>query len=177
MSKASTLARIIDDISRKDLGTARERLLGLLLAYPNDPGLRHILGNIYLELQFPQEAGRYLYLINDQSERMQWAIRKYLKFKKTSPFDVLHGLRLRGHIDSIDDEYAKARLLSLFNEAGVESGHFPESNPKRPSFSAPRTNPFVDVLACGCLIILIISVILGAYGIIKWIIHLIGGLF
>ena len=160
MSKASTLARVTDDISRKDLGTARERLLGLLREYPNDLGLRHILGRIYLELQFPQAAGKYLYLVDDQSPVVQNAINKFENFKKTRAMDVLKELRLRGHIDSIDDEYAKARLLPLFKEARVRGGHFPESNPKRPGFSAPRTSPTADVLTGGCLIFLIISIIL-----------------
>ena len=177
MSKASTLERVITDISHKDLGTARERLLGLLREYPNDLGLRHILGRIYLELQFPQEAGRYLYLVDDQSEIVQNAIRKYERFKKSSAEDVLKGLRVRGYIGSIKDEYARNRLHPLFIKCGIKNLRFPEPKSTQGRWAGDGTG-----MAGGCIIAAILIFLLGsgvwALGkILIWIVELIAQLF
>ncbi len=177
MSKASTLARVIDDISRKDLGTARERLLGLLREYPNDLGLRHILGRIYLELQFPQAAGRYLYLVDDQSPYVQNAIRKYRKFKKTQTIEILKGLRLSGHVNSIDDEYARTKLLALLNLCLIKNGRFPVRKPRRSRTESGSVHPgWIAAIITG-LLFLLTSVIWGGISFVRWIIELIGDLF
>ena len=177
MSKASTLIRVIDDISRKDLGTARDRLLGLLREYPNDLGLRHILGRIYLELQFPKAAGRYLYLVDDQDPVVQNAIKKYEKFKKTRSIDVLKGLRLSGQVDAIDDEYAKSKLLTLLDMCSIKNGRFPKRIPRRSSTESGEVHPgWIAAIIAG-LLFLLTSAIWGGIKFVQWIIELISDLF
>ena len=177
MSKASTLARVIDDISRKDLGTARERLLSLLREYPNDLGLRHILGRIYLELQYPQAAGKYLFLVDDQSPVVQNAVKKFESFKKTMSIDLLKGLRLRGHVDSIDDEYAKSKLLALLEKCSIRDGLFPESELSKSRGGSDKAGPGCAVAIIAGLLFLLTSVIWGGINFVQWIIELIGRLF
>jgi hypothetical protein len=176
MSKASTLTRVIDDISRKDLGTARERLLSLLREYPNDLGLRHILGRIYLELQYPQAAGKYLYLVDDPSPDVQNAIKKFENYKKTMSIDVLKELRLSGHIDSIDDEYAKNKLLALLDMCSIKNGRFPKRKRRR-SRTESKVHPgWIAAIIAG-LLFLLTSVIWGGINFVRWIIELISELF
>ena len=69
--------------------------------HPNDLELRHILGRIYLEIGQLFPAGRYLYLVDDQSEIVQGAIRKFEEKYKDNPQFMLRKLKLHGHIKNI----------------------------------------------------------------------------
>jgi hypothetical protein len=89
MSKAIVLQRVIDDIAHKDLGKARDRLHTLIQQHPYDLELRHILGRIYLELCYPREAGRWLYLVDDQDERVLEAISQFEKSCGNNPCNLL----------------------------------------------------------------------------------------
>ena len=175
MSKASTLQRVIDDIAHKDLGKARDRLLGLLRAYPNDLVIRHILGRIYLELQYPQEAGRYLYLIDDQSDEVQKAIAHFLKSMQNDPGAVLKILKLEGHIKDFPAGYAKDRLLMLYEES--------KKRGQRPSSSLKDIKPGRKIslgenaVAIGCGLTIAAALIIGVIEILKAVYNGLIGLF
>ena len=176
MSKASTLARVIDDIARKDLGKARDRLLGLVRTYPNDLGLRHILGRIFLELQYPQEAGKHLYLVEDQSEAVQSAVRKFEKSCQNDPCGILKALRLRGHIDGLEPGYAKDKLLARLEECKdkwknqISIDSLEHIEPTSPVIK------YYKVWGIGCLVLIVIMLIVGLIRIGAWLFKWISGL-
>ena len=161
MSKATVLQRVIDDIAHKDLGKARDRLLSLLHVYPNDLGLRHILGRIFLELQYPREAGRFLYLVDDQDAAVQEAIKIFEKSCKDEQLYILKSLKLRGDINEIPPGYAKEKLLILSGKTRGKLG--------REKIPLKRTEPSKvagiggAVVGVGCLLIITIAVLIGLF--------------
>ncbi len=178
MSKADLLQRVIDDVSHKDLGKARERLRCYLVGNPNDLGVRHILGRVYLLLQYPREAGRFLYLVDDDSDDVQKAVRAFEKSCAGNPDYILHHLKLRGSADSLVNEYAKNKLSALIQKAGknwlVTLG---EPQVKK-HHTAKGSNDWVGaVLGIGCLIFVAASFIFGIIHVVKYLWNVISGLF
>lgn len=79
MAKEETLAKIEDEIARGKLGIAKDRLHGLILAYPDDLSLRTRLGDVYFALGYPRMAGRFWFLDNNPTEEKLAAIELFME--------------------------------------------------------------------------------------------------
>ena len=144
---------------------ARVRLHGLMGTYPNDLGLRYILGQMYLELDKPWKAGKYLYLIGDTTDATHEAITEFLILCDAIPKRILWHLKVRGHIDDYAPGYAKDKLQDLLEDCGITDGKFPE-----------KVRGKISRLDCGIAIVVFLGVLYVGYLFIKWIIRLIGNL-
>jgi len=151
---------------------ARMRLHGLIGTYPNDLGLRHILGQLYLEIGKPWKAGRFLYLIDDKSKETHEAIREFL-ILYDEPRRILRRLRVKGHIDDFEPGFAKDKLQDVLDDCGIKDGQFPKYERTKPS----TLNSTFIWMICGTWILIMISVVYGLIPFFKWLVRLIIELF
>lgn len=101
-----TLAHIEQDITAENYSKARDRLLGLVSTYPDDLSLRRKLGDVYWKVQNPVQAGRYWYLEAEKSPEMVQACREFERSRENDPLKILLGLRFKGDVAAIEDDYA-----------------------------------------------------------------------
>ncbi|MBI5361163.1 MAG: DNA helicase [Planctomycetes bacterium] len=165
MSKESTLKKIKDDIARGDLGKARDRLHGLIHAYPDDPKLRILLGEIYHNLQFPAMAGRYWYLEENKTPEMQSACEAFEKDRGMDPFRILAALQFRGDYKCLN-EFARTKIHALENESSKKHIRASELKPAgKPSKRKKIVVP--DWASSGCMILIIVILLLAIIGFIS----------
>jgi hypothetical protein len=172
---AATLQKVIDDIAHKDLGKARDRLHILVSQNPHDLELRHILGRIYLELRYPQRAGKYLYLVDSQDDDVAYAIREYEKSCQSNPSYILSGLKFRIKANKLKPGYAMEKLRELEMKCRLQVKHISTPIP-----TAKRGLSNLDICkfwAIGCLLVLLFILIIGVVQIISWIYAWVAGLF
>ena len=117
MSLEQTLARIEAEIAAGDLGSARDRLHGLLVTFPDRLDLRERLGDVYWRLQQPAMAGRYWYLHEQSSPERAAAIERFARAFGNDPLQMLCALKFRGTLESIKDTLAQQKLLELRDRA------------------------------------------------------------
>lgn len=145
------LSQIDREIEEGKLGIARDRLQGLLKTYPADLTLRNKLGDVYLRLGYPIEAGRFWFLLSDPDERQQEAITAFLHSCGFQPEIILKRSRVPGvqhEGASLDDirQAIREHLLSLEGElakknlAQIEELH------------SPRWFPSTELGIFGCLL-------------------------
>ena len=115
-----TLERIDADVASGDFGKARDRLHGLLATYPEDMALRHRLGDLYWQLQYPAMAGRYWYMEESKTPDMVAACEAFERSCGGSPFHILLALKFQGNVVAIGDTYAGRVLLALQKRVRVE---------------------------------------------------------
>ncbi len=113
MSNEAVLARVQEDISRQDLGKARDRLLTLVELNPDDLTLRVRLAEVYHRLQFPVMAGRYWYLEESSTPEMEAASAAFERSCNGDPVRVLGALQFRGDHERLPDGYARSALERL----------------------------------------------------------------
>lgn len=94
MPKAETLARIQQDLSEGRLGSARDRLHGLITADPTDFSLRLALADVYSRLGYPAEAGRWRFLQRPVTPEQAQERESFLRQCQGKPELILHRLRL-----------------------------------------------------------------------------------
>jgi hypothetical protein len=112
MAKEETLEKVGRDIERGDLGKARDRLHGLLTAYPDDLALRRRLGEVYARLQQPSMAGRYWYLEGERAPEMDAAVGAFEQEAGKDATVILSRLRFRGDAARLPT-YARDKLAVL----------------------------------------------------------------
>lgn len=148
---------------------ARMRLHGLIGTYPNDLGLWHILGQLYLEIGKPWKAGRFLYLIKDKSKEKQEAVREFL-IQYEEPHRRLRKLRVKGHIDDFEPGYAKAKLQDLLYQCDIKDGKFPE-------YGEPELSIWMDAFCIGIFFLSLATFGYIIFLLLDWIVGAIADLF
>lgn len=109
MPKEQTLEIIEEEIAQGKLGVARDRLHGLVNAYPNDLDLRFKLGELYFKLGYPNEAGCYWFLLEQPSEEQKQAIDTFVKSCGGSLELIVKRLKFRGDVPpNVSDEIRTA---------------------------------------------------------------------
>ena len=117
MSLSETLARAAKDVERGELGRARDRLQGLLAAYPEELEIRRRLGEIYWSLQYPERAGCYWYLLPSDRPEMETAKRAFARQYGGNPWAMLKAIHYNGGIESVRGTYAGDALHDLADRA------------------------------------------------------------
>jgi len=118
----ATLQRAERDAGRGDLGKARDRLEGLLSAYPEELSIRQRLGGIYWELGYPERAGRQWYLLPSEDDHMEKAKAAFRARYGSDLRLMLAHLGYRGGLDAVRGKHAEQVLLELAAVAGMDSG-------------------------------------------------------
>lgn len=113
MSKLETMIKVEYDLQHGDLGKARDRLHGLMLAYPDDLALRVKLAEIYWDLQQPAMAGRYWYLVENKTPEMVRAIEAFEKKEGNRPLQIARALNFSGDIEQIEGTYPALKIAEL----------------------------------------------------------------
>jgi hypothetical protein len=117
MVNQKSMTQIEMDLQAGNLGKARDRLHGLIQTYPDDLELRSRLSEIYWQLQLPEMAGRYWYLIENKDERMTQACRIFEERFHHDPLQMLFALKFKGDVDAIAESYAGKTLMKLHQQA------------------------------------------------------------
>ena len=156
MPLTNTLAAVERDIENGDLGKARDRLHGLVSAYPSDLSLRRRLGQVYWDLRYPAMAGRYWYLEEAKTPTMAAACAAFERSCGGDPLKILLAIKYRGDLEAIQDTYAGRTLLELRAQAKARYPWFPfPVQTKRETRIKPDQKPSAGnaALLAGCLIV------------------------
>ncbi len=113
MAKEGTLKQVDFDLSDGRLGVARDRMHGLIHAYPDDLSLRTKLGGIYWQLGYPIEAGRFWFLDEPETDDQAIAIRAFLKSCNDDPTIVFKRIKLRCKPKYFDSPFAREKIEEL----------------------------------------------------------------
>lgn len=162
-STAKTLKKIEEDIKNNDLGKARDRLHGLILTFPNELGLRKMLGDIYFELKYPTLAGRYWYLEESKTPEMVKACNKFEKSMGNDPNKIVRALKYKGDIESLKGLELDSSILSIQHKVKEKLLEEPDDE------SLKASNKIITI---GCLLIIILIIIfvsIGVYTFFNWI--------
>jgi len=155
-----TMARADRDIQRGDLGKARDRLEGLLVAYPDDLRIRARLGEIYWRLQYPERAGRHWYLLASENSDMDAAKQAFAAHYNDNPGMVLQAIGYHGGLESVAGAYA-GEVLRLGRRAGLTEESLEAAVRKRqPGEPAPPAKvPWGFKLAGVGLLVFVVAVL------------------
>ena len=161
MSIEQTLTKIEQDIEASDYGKARDRLHGLIVAYPDNLALRRKLGDIYWKLQYPHMAGRYWYLEEERSPTMITACTVFERSCGNDPLQMLLALKFRGNFDSIQDTFAGRTLLELHTQARAKHPYYVDFRKSKVQKyyhqAVPSRSPINTILLVGCVTALVIA--------------------
>uniref|UniRef100_UPI003EC10FED DUF6584 family protein n=1 Tax=Bacillus cytotoxicus TaxID=580165 RepID=UPI003EC10FED len=155
-----TLKKIENDIQNNDLGKARERLHGLIAAYPNALDLRKKLGDIYYKLQYPAMAGRYWYLEEQKTPEMIEACSLFEKSMGNNANQIARALKFKGDNETIKELCSEHNVSSLQEKVTEKMIEEPEETWQ------DRLVPFGCISA---LILIILFALLGIYTAFDWI--------
>lgn len=93
------LQRVHNDMAAGRLWKARDRLLGLVGAYPDSQEILELLGDTYYKMGDWPEAGRYWYLTGRQNEHAQRAFEAYEERCGKGAFEMLRLLPIGAPLD------------------------------------------------------------------------------
>lgn len=162
MAKQDTLQTIEREIAEGKLGIARDRMNGLVVAYPEDLSLRSGLGDIYFKLGYPIEAGRCWFFDEPLDEVKREAVARFLRSCESDPAIVLRRLKLRCSPERLSKLDAAAKVRELVEECrqlGLDVPNFP----KRASLGTARQ---ANWLMAGCLAVAALVLTLAVIGLI-----------
>ncbi len=172
MSKVSTLKRVSDDIARGDLGKARDRLHGLIKAYPVDLSIRTCLAEIYYKLQYPSMAGCYWYLEEDESEQISQSVDIFEKRCGHDPWQILCRIKFKGNPDSLESAFAREKLSCLIRDCKRKYGMYPEVKDNTREWKETKKRKLSNATAgLGCFLVVCIiafAVVVGIRTIFGW---------
>ena len=123
-----TEQKIEQEIAEGKLGIARDRLHGLVVAYPSNLSFRSRLGDVYWRLGYPVEAGRWWFLDDSLTPEKQGAIDLFIRRWGGDPLAILRQLKLRAHPDDLTVEEARSKIAALVAECearGLKAVSFP----------------------------------------------------
>ncbi len=168
MPLQKTLATVERDIQNGDLGKARDRLLSLLIAYPDNLELRYKLGEVYWELRFPAMAGRYWYLEERTNPRIQSACTAFERAFGHDPLRMFLAIKFKGDLSLLQGTYAGQTLGDLRQRAQEKYPYHPifrkpeekGAGPKRQSAWSNR------LIAIGCGLVALLGLALMIVGLI-----------
>ncbi|MCM3711852.1 DUF6584 family protein [Sporosarcina luteola] len=158
---ALALKRIEKDIENDDLGKARDRLHGLISAYPNELELRKMLGDIYFQLKYPAMAGRYWYLEKIKTPQMKKACMEFENSMGHDMNKIAQALKYKGDIELLEGLDVDPELLSSqykVKDKLVEEQDVP-------------IGPTYKLIIFGCLSVILSIIIfasVGVYTFFKW---------
>ncbi len=173
MSKQTTLRRVRDDIQRGYLGTARDRLHGLVASYPDDLSLRPRLAEVYWQLRHPGMAGLYWFLDPKRNDDIRTAIAEFERACGGDPWIMLTRLKLRANPDQMPDGFAKEQILQLHDHCLRKYKRVPQFPAGRgPDRGEKKPNGFKDsaaALGCGLVVAgILFLLVAGVFQVVTW---------
>ena len=167
MSKATTLIRVKQEITEGRLGIARDRLRGLITAYPDDLSLRTHVAEVYWKLGYPVLAGQFWFLDSELGEEEGQAVQAFLLACNNDPKTVLHRLRLRGGPEGLDGK-ARERVEEQVRAYRAKFSEEP-TFPAKP-LEARLIGSRVWIWGCTLLALLMLAtMMIGLVEIVRWI--------
>ncbi len=166
MPKEQTLRIVENEINSGDLGKARDRLHGLISAYPDDLTLRSKLGDVYWKLHHPAMAGCYWYLDQDTSDSKSIAILAFESRFGKDPVMLWKHLAFKGQLDRIPPTQ-QARLKELASRYEARTKHNPLT-----MGPTPKYDPRPGKVEIGCyfgLVLIGTLALLGLSTVVRWI--------
>lgn len=166
MTVERTMHMVEEEMACGDLGKARDRLHGLVAAYPVNLSLRRKLGDVYDKLQYPAMAGRYWYLEENKTPAMMAACELYEKSCGNDSLQILRALKFKGELDSVESEFARKRLESLRSRVLDEHGLEVDFNRQgADKYRRTRKSKVANGLSTiGCVILILAAVALMVIG-------------
>jgi len=161
--------RIQLDISRGDYGTARVRLLSRLNEHGYSADLMARLGRVSFDMRDPISAGRYWIFSNDQGPEVDSAIDAFSQRFGRVPTAIISQLpqSLRTKPISFFPAEVQARLRSH----GIDEKCLSGSQYSRTRYYSPPSKWdkwAVELVLWTFMILIILSVVVGAYTIVRW---------
>lgn len=158
--------QIENEIAEGKLGIARDRLHGLVIAYPDRTELRSRLGDVYWKLGYPIEAGRFWFLDSDLTDEKKEAIDRFIVSCDHSPATVLKRLKLRCSPAVLTESHARKRVEELIESCKEKGETVPTFSPAR-TF-VPDRNVKKIVFGCSAAIFVLIALaVIGAFTLLK----------
>jgi hypothetical protein len=174
MPLQKTIDRVELDIRKGDLGKARDRLLSLLSAYPDHLEIRHMLRDVFWDLQFPAMAGRYWYLEERVSPQMEEACKAFERAFGNDPLRLFLAIKFKGNLSQIEGTTAGRILSSLREQAREKYPTHPifRKSANDPDKTDKPKRPISGIwIAIGCGVIALIGLalmIIGLITVIHW---------
>ncbi len=107
------LAAIRAAIANGQVEEATRKMLAVALNVPPGTRLSQEIGDLYLELGFPEMAGRYWYLIESKSDQMIAACEEFEHSLGNTPTLIIHALGCPAN----PSPFVRARLAELHQQA------------------------------------------------------------
>lgn len=181
LSLQKTLARVERDVEAGDLGKARDRLEGLLRAYPSELLIRQRLGDVYWRLQYPERAGLHWYLIESGGPDMETAKRSFESRYGGDPWLMLDAIGFQGGLDSIAGTRADEVIRDLAKRARVTPAKLEAAlrrrNPNEPTPDSlePWWSRWLFVGVPAALILILVMACIGTVTAAKLLVGLFAG--
>ena len=172
MTKKPALQRVDDDIRRGYLGSARNRLHGLIAENPRDLSLRPRLAEIYWQLRHPAMAGLYWFLDSKRNDDIRTAIAEFERECGGDPWIMLRRFKLGWNIADMPDGFAKEQLHLLADQClakhkrllPLPAGLSADKRKKKPT----RLRELAMLLGCGLLAFVLLCLMLA--GVVQFVI-------
>lgn len=167
MAKSQTLQRIDEEIAAGKLGIARDRLQGLIAAYPEDLSLRTRLGEVYFKLGYPVLAGQFWFLEESLTEEQRGAVNRFVKDCNGDALTILKRLRLRIPSEAVREKAVREKLNALEDEC-LGKGQEPPAHPF--SVAATQTQDRAMLIGCSLVGFFLVAVfVVGMVTVLGWI--------
>ncbi len=139
------------DIAGHDLGRAKERLCSFLNNEGYNPGLCAEIGHLCRQMRDPREAGRWLFVSDDDSTEADHYIEMFLRQHKRKPEQIVAQLPSRAKLvdESEYPEVVRARFekLNLAKPLGEYKRFRPRTKLQRMKDDAARLGCSLVLLA------------------------------
>lgn len=163
--RGSTFERIQQEIAEGKLGIARDRLHGLVQAYPLDFSLRSLLGDVYWKLGYPREAGRFWFFDLDPDADKRAAIAMFVEECANDPARIFLRLKLRCSPEEIAASGVRETVDRLVDECRRQGKPIKTWQGSEPI--SPKTGWF----AIGCYavsILILVLTVIGLATVLNW---------
>ncbi len=156
--------RIQLDLSRNDLGSARERLISAFVTSAYDPALAEEIARLCIQMHDPVEAGRWFFCCDSHDDQSAAVIQLFTGKYTSSPRQLLSQLpvKLRNTPTSSLPDAVRQRLADL--------GYKP-TEPIQETTDTNKPDWLLRIFGIGCLlgtILIIIAAIIGLVTIGQW---------
>jgi hypothetical protein len=163
MPRDATLARIRAEIEAGDLGSARDRLHGLISSYPGDLRLRRELGEVYWALGDRAMAGRHWYLVVEKSPVMEEAVKAFERSCGGNAGHMLRSLKLLADPATLDPPAAGA----IYEELRIRAGAAPWRRRDGDRSGEGKGMPLQStIIQYGCMVLLVAVALFAVIGLV-----------
>lgn len=162
MSRTLTLRKVEQEIAEGKLGIARDRLNGLVQAFPDDLSLRSRLAYVYDRLGYPRLAGQFWFLDSVHEPHQLAAVDAFIQECQSDPATILRRLKLRCGPEVLSDLAARAKVEALIEDCKRRGQSIPTFEPRQPA-KLPKECRFWSI---GCATLTATVLLLAVIGLV-----------